>query len=444
LFLSQCAAMLISIFAGGSVGDVLPLISLAKGLKRASFHIRFCVHPHFEPLVRESDLGFFPLSGNAPQAVVADDLRKRSRTPIGKLVRVLTRKSRPRDEDIERIREGCLGSDALIFTPMSWIAYHFAEQRGIPAIGAYLHPTWPTSRFPSPIGLPPLKLGRGYNRLTHLFMEQLFWLNICRWLNDWRSSIGLPRIGWRGVRYAMQQRGIPILFGISRFWFERPEDWPDWLHVVGYWVEPLPGTYEPEEGLAAFIAGGDRPISIGFGSVIDQRADDALSVILEALRAANQRAVLVSGWNRYTRKLPDSVYETNYVPHAWLFGKVSAAIHAAGVSTVAQVLTAGVPSIPIPFHSEQKFNASRLHQLGVAPKPIPRERLSIDAVREALQRVSGDPSYRIRGEVISHLVKSENGIENAVRIIATILREKACHLPEEENQTGREHMRNGA
>jgi sterol 3beta-glucosyltransferase len=425
LFLPQCAAMLISIFAGGSVGDVLPLIALSKGLKRASFRIRFCVHAHFEPLVRENELDFFPLPGNSPQTVVADELRKQPRTPIGKVVRVLTRKSQPTDEDIGQIRDGCVGSDAVIFTPMSWIAFHIAEQQGIPAIGAYLHPTWPTSSFPSSHGLPPFKLGGAYNRLTHLFMEQLFWMNGRSWVNHWRGTIGLPRISWRGPRYAMQQKGVPILFGISRHWIERPEDWPDWLHVVGFWVDPSPTKYEAEKGLAAFIAGGDRPISIGFGSMIDPRTDATLSVILEALRATNQRAVLISGWNRYTQKFPDSVYETNFVPYSWLFGKVSAAIHAAGAGTVAHALMAGVPSIPIPFQGEQNFYAARLHQKGVAPKPILLKRLSREAVRERLKGVLGDPSYRIRAEEISCKVRSENGVDNAVGIISTYLRRKS-------------------
>ena len=64
------------------------------------------------------------------------------------------------------------------------------------------------------------------------------------------------------------------------------------------------------------------------------------------------------------------------LPHDWLFPKMRAVVHHGGAGTTGAGLRAGVPSIVVPFTMDQPFWASRVHALGVGPKPIPRPKLT--------------------------------------------------------------------
>jgi len=48
----------------------------------------------------------------------------------------------------------------------------------------------------------------------------------------------------------------------------RPADWPlDKVFVTGYWILPRNKAYDPPKELAEFLASGDAPVYMGFGSM---------------------------------------------------------------------------------------------------------------------------------------------------------------------------------
>src|SRR4029453_13200507 len=96
-------------------------------------------------------------------------------------------------------------------------------------------------------------------------------------------------------------------------------------HVTGYWfLDPAPG-WQPPAGLAEFIAAGQPPICIGFGSMHDHEAARPPNIVMKALEGSEQRAVVLTGWGGL-RALPksDRVFFSDAVPHAWLFPRAAA------------------------------------------------------------------------------------------------------------------------
>lgn len=112
----------------------------------------------------------------------------------------------------------------------------------------------------------------------------------------------------------------------------------------------------------------------------------------------------------------------NYVPYSWLFARVSLAIHAGGCGTTAEVLKAGIPSIPIPFAGEQKFWAERLRRAGLALAAVGSHEVTAPRMRDLIRLTLQSGQLRERARQIREEMAKEDGVQEAVRIIKALLR----------------------
>ena len=90
-----------------------------------------------------------------------------------------------------------------------------------------------------------------------------------------------------------------------------------------------------------------------------------------------------------THDLPGNIFVLGDTPHDWLFPKMSAVIHHGGSGTTATALRAGVPQVLVPLILDQYHHAQRLYEEGLAPRPVPMEKITAPqlarAIREALR-----------------------------------------------------------
>jgi sterol 3beta-glucosyltransferase len=415
--------MKLTIITGGSQGDVQPLVALGVGLRRAGYRVRLATHPLFEEFVAGRGLEFFSLGGNDPRGVMAAE-QKRKRPAGGRLAslwRVLRRPG-PSALELRPIEEACRGAEAVVYSPQSGLANlasHVAEKFGLPSFAAYLYPTAPTRAFPSPHAPAGRSLGPTYNLLTHAAARQLFGLKDRAWVNRWRAeSLRLPPLSLQ--RHLRGAVGVPQLYGFSPSVIPRPDDWKEWQHVTGYWFLEEAEDWAAPEGLARFLEEGEPPVYVGFGSMVDPRAEELARVVTEALRLTGRRAVVGRGWGGTRIELPN-VYHIEWAPFGWLLGRVAAAVHHAGTGTAAAALRAGVPSVAVPFFGEQRFWAARLYELGVAPAPVPRDKLTARRLAAAVEEAAGDSHLRARAETLGARVRGEDGVGEAVRVIEQYL-----------------------
>ena len=105
------------------------------------------------------------------------------------------------------------------------------------------------------------------------------------------------------------------------------------------------------------------------------------------------------------------------IPHSWLFPRVAAVVHHGGAGTTAAGFSAGVPSIVIPFFADQPYWGQRVADLGVGPAPIPRQKLTVDRLAQAIQIAVTDKAMRQRAVDIGSKIQREDGIARAVEII---------------------------
>lgn len=410
----------ISIVAGGSRGDVQPYVALGKGLREAGHHVQLLTSDDFEDLVTGAGLTFH--STGIRVETLLQSAEWRATTESGNFLAILARMRaemrRGALELVQRMPALFKGSDAIV-TGLAGMTGVFAvaEMIKTPVIQAYVVPFTPTREFSSPL-VPGLPLGGALNRLSFHVTRQLFWQSFKVADVATRQALGLPRESFWGPYRTLTRRKAPVLYGYSRHVLPRPRDWAAHLQVTGYWFLDAPDGWTPPADLAAFLAAGDPPVYIGFGSMGARDPHAAGRIALEALERSGQRGVLATGWGGLQPSdLPATVHLIAELPHSWLFERMAAVVHHGGAGTTAASLRAGVPSVIIPFMGDQPFWGRRVADLGVGPAPIPRKQLTARRLAEAITVSVMQAGMRQRADELGRNIRAEDGIGAAVALI---------------------------
>ena len=79
-------------------------------------------------------------------------------------------------------------------------------------------------------------------------------------------------------------------------------------------------------------------------------------------------------------------------PHALLFPRTAAVVHHGGSGTTASALRAGVPQVLLPLILDQFHHAHRLHLAGIAPRPVPMEKITAAELGDAINTAINMPA----------------------------------------------------
>ena len=419
--------MRIVIIAPGSRGDVQPYIALGKGLQDAGHYIRLVSHSNFESLVRSYGLEFWSFGNDVKDAVENSEMREL--TEKGNFLLLMAKMAKEAKREALRFAEGGLKAAQGMEVVLAGIGGLFigtaiAEKLTIPLVQAYVFPFTPTKEFSSV--LTP-KLPAFLNRVSHQLARQLMWQGfrsadaIAR-----KEVLNIPSAPFLGSFDSKSTHDMPILYGFSPSVIQAPSDWNTNTHITGYWFVDEADDWQPPTALLDFLRSGPAPVYIGFGSMSNRNPEQTADLVIQALARTKQRAVLLSGWGGLQKNnIPDSVFMIDSIPHSWLFPRVSAVIHHGGASTVAAGLRAGVPSVIIPFFGDQPFWGQRIADLGVGSKPIPRKKLTVEALANAIQEVVTNEDIRHRAATLGKQIQTENGIRSAVEIFNKLEQQKS-------------------
>jgi len=400
----------------GTQGDVQPCVAVARGLADAGHQVEMASVAAFQPLIEEAGLPWVSLWEPDPRQVMRDVQRGTlGQAALVRLFKHLFRRRPPAPAALARQVELCRGRDLVLSHIPNYL--HITESLGVPFAFLAAYPTLTTGRFPHHLSRLTHSLGGPLNRLSHLAFRQLFWTPDRPWVNGWRAQLGLTPLDWSGPHPHAIRRGVPYLFGYSPTVLPRPSDWPESATVTGFWFLDTGTRYQPPLELERFLQAGPPPVVMAFGSLIDPRPTELRQHLLAALAATGQRGLVLAGWLKDDSVLPPNVHRADWIPLPWLLPRVRAVIHHSGAGTSSEALRAGVPSVPIPYSGEQKFWAGRLHQLGVAARPIPRANLTTPELIAALRGLLDDPALPARLASVARQIQSEDGVQHAVEAI---------------------------
>ena len=440
----------VAICTSGSRGDTQPYIALALELQKRGHTIRFGVEERMKPLVESFGLDYHKIAGDPTGLLWEKDAQIMLRD--GKIMQLLQKveefNAKSYDQALLDYEAAYEGADIIVSGPlcMNQLA-SIAEKNKVPFTALILGPT-KSEAYPLTF-LSSQTLGiRFLNKLSWSFVFMMMWRKEKQKINPWRvNHLKIPPLTtWSGLVTKFEEGFFPLILGINRNIIPNstvPKDYPPSYHITGFLFVPSADENEIDNRIVEFIKDSKLPIIyLGFGSM---PAPDPSVLVKRAVLVSekiNAKVILCAGWSAINSivnpgpnnlvvsddnevtddkiTLPENLLLISSVPHDYLFPKCSAVVHHCGVGTSAATLRAGTPSVACPVMLDQPFNASRLHQLGVAPPPIPFHELKSGNLIQALKMILDTPKMKERATAIAEEIAGQNGSESAADIIENI------------------------
>jgi UDP:flavonoid glycosyltransferase YjiC (YdhE family) len=368
----------------GSRGDVQPMVAIAQALVARGHHPVLAAPPDFEAWVRGFGIDFVPLGIDA-NAFMAEHREKLGGNPWQ-----FFREARRRfDEDLPHQLDVLLdlGRDAgaIVFAALAATAPSAGEKLGIPALGVLFTTSVIPSPEHAPVVIPWRTAPRWANALLWRLMDTGWNLLLRKGLNDARLRHGLQPVRDVDQHLYGESKFVvavdPELFPLEREWDARIP------HTGFLFLQPKETSLDAD--LEAWLGEGEPPIYVGFGSMMGKGPERMRRIIVEAITAVGKRAIVSRGWADLGRELPAGWRAIGETPHPLLFPRMACVVHHGGSGTTASALRAGVPQVILPLILDQYHHARVLYERGLAPRPVPMEKITAaqlaNAIREALR-----------------------------------------------------------
>jgi UDP:flavonoid glycosyltransferase YjiC (YdhE family) len=412
----------IVIFTVGTQGDARPCIGLGQALHRAGYPVRIVTSENFAPLVREAGLEFCGISADF------SDLLTNNPETVDKALNpwFLVQHTRAKFAEwaatwAQEARPVCKGASLLIGTGIvTQLAKALGEAEGVPFLQAHLQPFTPSRKL-SPLSFWSKREFPGWlNMALFSVMKLLAWYTLKPAVNGAiRPQLKLPLFPWYGPFFDKDPERMRVLYGYSRHILPRPDDWPEQVCVTGSWFLDQANEWQPPQSLTDFLAEGEKPIYIGFGSMLANNAEAFTDIVVDAVRLSGRRAVLATGWGGLRRdagRMDDQIYVIEAAPHDWLFPRMAMAMHHGGAGTTVAAARAGIPSVFVPFFGDQPFWARRMNELGTAPPALDRRTVNAEQMAQAINDALQPQRIQAARE-LGEKIHAENGTATAVRTL---------------------------
>jgi UDP:flavonoid glycosyltransferase YjiC (YdhE family) len=216
------------------------------------------------------------------------------------------------------------------------------------------------------------------------------------------------------------------LIAVSPSICDVPRDWGKRHQVCGFLNPPLDSrTEDLPAGLNDFLAAGEPPVYITFGSMMLDRPGyfrETVDIWTTAVRQVGCRAIIQLPVQDLSIVATDNpVFKVNRSPYVRTFPRCAAVVHHGGAGTTQSSLVAGRPSIVVAHMADQFFWGDKLNRLGVGGKTLTRKGLTAGKLAKGIEAVLADPRMADRAKALGGQLAMENGVANAVRLIESML-----------------------
>ncbi len=256
--------------------------------------------------------------------------------------------------------------------------------------------------------------------------------------NSWWSRLQ-NRIGWAGlnrlytpitrqIQEYRRRHGLSLPTQIADTWsdrvqisqqpaaFEFPrQELPEQFRFVGPMrrpegSSPVPFPWSQLDG---------RPLIYASLGTLQNRASAIFRMIAKACTGLDAQLVMSTGRGLAPKslgELPGRPIIVAYAPQVELIHRSVLVITHAGLNTVLDALSVGVPMVAIPITNEQPGIAARVAWTG-AGETLSAKRVTPGRLHSLVIRVWNDPSYRVAAERVCQSVQAGGGAPLAAEII---------------------------
>jgi len=373
------------------------MAGLGKTLGQQGFEVTIAANPDYQNLVASAGSTFRELSGDISALVIpAAPGTKTSATDIRHYLQELG--SYFNQVATDSLAAAQHGTDFILVNSVAPFGFDIAEALEIPAVGAHLQPNEPSGNYPP----PALGTARNFGRLSNKALHQLFTRAKAPYDSPTariRAELGLPKHSRAASERDRRKAGQPVLHGFSSTVVPRATDWHEGIINCGYWWPLSDSSWKPSSQLLDFLAAGEPPVLIGFGSTQALELD----FLVDVARRTGRRTIIQGAGDI----AESDVLGVGAVPHEWLFPQVAAVVHHAGAGTSASALRAGIPAVPVPIFTDQPFWASRLQHLGASVSPIPYKNLTVGRLTAGINEVLNNDHFAQSAQRVSQRLEAE-------------------------------------
>src|SRR5262249_34689273 len=204
--------------------------------------------------------------------------------------RIVVRHNKDQLASAERAIALTRSADVIVSHNIALAGFLAAQVNAKPLVTAHLFPSLIPSSQSTPNGTEIGRLGNALiwwlaTRVVRRTCDDLF--------NEIVAPYGVAPLRDALLRSARSQ--TLNLVAISPTVVERDPLWPDGYESTGYWFMPE-APYTPEARLARFLAEGEPPIVITFGSMFGVDPAALTKLLVETVAKTGRRAILQAGW----------------------------------------------------------------------------------------------------------------------------------------------------
>lgn len=275
-------------------------------------------------------------------------------------------------------------------------------------------------------GIPPIftrwRYSRSYpakarNTLGYLLQRML--------AKDWLKTLNRQRREWSLPPYRSPEDFISPWGHVTQqppcFDFPR-EHLPPQFHYTGPWHNrrvrpPVPFPLEKLDG---------RPLIYASMGTLQNQIQQVFREIAQACEELDAQLVISLGGGakpELVGPLPGNPLVVGYAPQLELLARAALTITHAGLNTVLESLSCGVPMVAIPVGNDQPGVAARVKWLG-AGELLPLKRLRADRLQALVKQVLEQERYRLQAHRLMLEIKSMDGVERAADIVEQVLGEQ--------------------
>jgi MGT family glycosyltransferase len=292
-----------------------------------------------------------------------------------------------------------------------------AEAVGVPAV-VLVHNVY---HRPVP-GRPPFgpgwapgvgRMGRLRDATGTVITTRLYAQDALPALNQARRHLGLPPLHWY---FAQHDRAARVVVLTSPHFDYPTQRMPPNVRLVGTPLEEAaPTPWNPPWSPAE-----RQPRILVSLSTLNQGQAPLMERILTALAGLPVHAIVTLGpalaASQFTPP-PNVILET-FIPHTAVLPHIDAMVTQCGLGTVMKALAHGVPLVCLPLVGDQPDNAARVVARGAGLRV--RQDAPPGRIREAIERVVTDPSFRHAAQQLATNMAGEDPVQAAVDEIVAV------------------------
>ena len=266
------------------------------------------------------------------------------------------------------------------------------------------------------------------NLATGAMFDRVWWKGLQRDINHFRTELGLATTK-KPTPVRLAAAGSTELQAFSPTLAPGIHDWGE--------RRPLIGNLSPDAELRAalgegtidsdldkWLAEGEAPAFLGFGSMPVADPAAAFEMIDHVTQNLGLRALVGAGWSQFEGAGSDSgrIRVAGSINHDLVLPRCRVAVHHGGAGTTMASVSAGIPTLVCSVFADQPFWGRRLASLGIGAHFAFSE-LSQSRLEESLRPLL-DPAVAARAAALADTVRREpdpvrRGADLVERVVRT-------------------------